>query len=169
MEDITLSFPKIWELFSEFNECCIDKDWITHDDNSLIEAGKEFHKFFWIRNLHAYTFKSILQNTACAISDGVTYKTIQPNYIAWVLPEPPIGNIWLYLIKEAPGLSNKLALYDLSRIYDGEPTCLKVNETKSIVFHEFERFLTNHGVNLFTLTKIRPFSNRQSPIVRKYL
>ncbi len=45
------------------------------------------------------------------------------------------------MVTENPELSKRTAIYDLSRAYSGKPLCLKLNETDSIVFREFERFL----------------------------
>ena len=70
-------------------------------------------------------------------------------------------SIW-QMVKEAPNLSRTVALYDLSGAYSKEPTCLKLNETKSVVLQEFERFLNaEYGIKLTPLTKLRRFPNRE--------
>lgn len=51
-------------------------------------------------------------------------------------------------------LSKKTALYDLSEVYQGKPLCLKLNETDSLVFEEFEKFLKKtYGVESKQLYK----------------
>jgi len=56
--------------------------------------------------------------------------------------------------------SRKVALYDLNQAYRGELTCLKLNETGSLVFQEFERFLNaEYGIKLTPLTTSRRLSN----------
>ena len=43
---------------------------------------------------------------------------------------------------KSPNLLRRVAIYDLSHVYKGEKFCLKINETESPVFKEFERFLS---------------------------
>lgn len=45
------------------------------------------------------------------------------------------------MIRDKHGLSERIAIYDLSQVYAGKPICLKFNKTDSAVFREFERFL----------------------------
>jgi len=45
------------------------------------------------------------------------------------------------VITENPALLKTNAIYDLSEVYSGTPICLKLNETDSEVFKEFEKFL----------------------------
>lgn len=56
---------------------------------------------------------------------------------------------------ENPELSKRTAIYDLSWVYEGKLICLKLNETDSIVFREFERFLEERwGVELIPAYKL---------------
>jgi len=75
--------------------------------------------------------------------------------MAWVLPQPPAAAV-LRLFEENPDISKWVALYDLSRISRDLPACSKLNETKSVVFQEFERFLSNRcGIELGPLLESR--------------
>jgi hypothetical protein len=44
-------------------------------------------------------------------------------------------------IKNDPELAQKTAIFDFSLVYTGENICRKINDTESLVFREFERFL----------------------------
>src|SRR3990170_4807632 len=68
----------------------------------------------------------------------------------------PFSAAVLRLFEENPDISKWVALYDLSRISKDLPACSKLNETKSIVFQEFERFLSNRcGIELEPLLESR--------------
>ncbi len=57
------------------------------------------------------------------------------------------------IVAENSELSKRIAIYDLSLAYAGKPVCLKLNETDSPVFQEFERFLEKKcGVKLQSVT-----------------
>jgi hypothetical protein len=74
-----------------------------------------------------------------------------------VLPVTPPTLLWLYLVKEAPKLSKTVALYDLSRAYEGDDASLKLNETPSVVFEGFEQFLQEkYRIHLMSLISRRP-------------
>jgi len=133
---------KIWGLIDNFKEYCNkSKGWNVCENDDLIEAENEYHKFIWINHLHPNTFKRVVRNHLCSVQEGVSYRTVRISYMAWVLPEAPSEST-TRIIAEEPLLSRKIAMYDLSEAYAGRPICLKLNETKSVVFHEFERFLS---------------------------
>jgi len=56
-------------------------------------------------------------------------------------------------VKENTELLRRTAIYDLSWAYSGKPLCLKLNETDSQVFKEFENFLEKLGVEVLTFYK----------------
>jgi len=144
-------FPNIWELVEQFKGFCRSKGWNAYDYDDVIETEKGYHKFIWVRHPHPNTFKSIVMNPLCSIREGISYRIIGLSSMAWVLPETPSMSLW-QVIKEAPSLSRTVAIYDLSRAYKGEPTCLKLNETKSVVLQEFEQFLNGeYGIKLTPL------------------
>jgi len=65
---------------------------------------------------------------------------VDVSYTAWLFPQSPPENL-MQTVKEKPELSRRTAIYDLSLAYAGKPLCLKLNETDSTVFKEFEKFL----------------------------
>jgi len=76
--------------------------------------------------------------------------------MAWVLPEAPSESITRIVVK-SPQLSRRIAIYDLSEVYAGKPICLRQNETKSVVFHEFEKFLAiEYDIKLWPIYKLPP-------------
>jgi hypothetical protein len=151
------SFPMIGELLYEFKAYCELRNWTAHSIGDLIEADSEYHKFFWIRGLYVSTFKRIVANPSCALREGLSCRTVRPKYLAWVLPVTPPTLLWLYLVKEAPKLSKTVALYDLSRAYEGDDASLKLNETPSVVFEGFEQFLQEkYRIHLMSLISRRP-------------
>lgn len=81
----------------------------------------------------------------------MSYKTVQPSYMTWILDETPSPMVWK-LVKETPSFSKKVALYDLSEAFRGRLNCLKLNETQTLVLEEFEIFLNReYGI------KLKPF------------
>ncbi len=143
-----LSFPKIWDLIDMFKERCKQKGWNAYENEDLVETKNEYYKFIWVRSLHLSTFKKVVTSPLCAIRDGISYRTVRLTYMAWVLPETPSVSIW-EMVKEAPSLSRKVAIYDLSRAYEGEFTVLKINETESVVLRRFEQFLNHeYGIKI---------------------
>jgi len=134
-------FPQVWDLIDKFKGCCKSKGWNACEYDDMIEAENEWHKFFWIRSLHTNTFRKVIMNSLCSMREGISYKTVRLSYMAWVLPEKPSESI-TRTVAEEPRFSRKIAIYDLRDVYAGRPLCLKLNETKSVVFQEFEKFLS---------------------------
>ncbi|MEM1606534.1 MAG: hypothetical protein QXW55_00225 [Candidatus Bathyarchaeia archaeon] len=67
--------------------------------------------------------------------------------MAWVFQEPLPENL-VPIVVEDPRILRSTAIYDLSEVYVGKPICLRLNETESVVFREFEEFLkTEYGLN----------------------
>ena len=59
-----------------------------------------------------------------------------------------------WIVKEDPELLRRNSIHDLSWAYSGKPLCLKLNETDSQVFKEFENFLAGKlGVEVLTISK----------------
>jgi hypothetical protein len=141
--------PKIWDLVNKFEEWVVEeKGWNINRFYDLIEVEDEYYKFYWTRDFHPQTFKKILARQSCSLGEHLSYKTVRPSYMAWILYEAPSISIWK-IIKETPKFSRKVALYDLSEAFKGEPNCLKLNETETPVLEEFEMFLNReYGINL---------------------
>lgn len=70
----------------------------------------------------------------------MSYRTVSVSYMAWILNETLRPMVWK-LVKETPCISKRVAIYTLNKAFIGMPKCLKLNETQSTVFDEFEKFL----------------------------
>jgi hypothetical protein len=137
---MVLRIPKVWELLDGFKGQCQLRGWKTSEHEDWVKIGDEYHNFLWTQTVHPSTFEKIAVNHKCAIREGVSYQVVDVLYTAWLfLQGPPEGLV--QTVKENPELSTRTAIYDLSWVYAGKPLCLKLNETKSKVFQEFERFL----------------------------
>jgi hypothetical protein len=133
-------------LIENFKERCKRKGWRSDEEEDWIRLGHEFHDFVWVKNVQPSTFKRVMQNPKCTIRDGLSYRVVNASYVAWLFQESPSDTI-VQTLTDDPRLCTRTALYDFSQIYQGVPTCLKLNATKSQVFDEFERFLSeNWGV-----------------------
>ena len=137
---ITQTIPKVWELLKRFKDCCQTKGWKTSKHEDWIKVGNEFHNFLWVRMIRPSTFEKVSTRHRCAICEGIAYQVVDVSYTAWLLPHSPPEKM-MRMVTENPELSKRTAIYDLSWAYSGKPLCLKLNETDSIVFREFERFL----------------------------
>jgi hypothetical protein len=84
--------------------------------------------------------KEIALKHKCAIRKRSCYEIVDVAYIAWLLYETPSEEL-LQAFFDDPELSKRVALYDLSAVYSDEPICLRLNQTDSRVFMEFEKFL----------------------------
>ncbi|MGQ9460463.1 MAG: hypothetical protein ACUVRA_04460 [Candidatus Bathyarchaeaceae archaeon] len=137
---MVLHIPKVWELLNDFKCQCQLRGWKTSEHEDLVKIGNEYHNFLWAQTVHPSTFQKIAINHKCAIREGMSYHVVDVSYTAWLFPQgPPEGLV--QIIKENPELSRRTAIYDLSWMYAGKPLCLRLNETRSMAFREFERFL----------------------------
>ncbi len=132
--------PKVWDLLRCFNKACRGKGWKTSNDKSLVQVGDEYHSLIGTRTTHLSTFKRIADTQECSVLEGNSYRVVSVSYTAWIFQQPPSKQLLETLTKNSE-VSKKTALYDLSRIYSGRPLCLRLNETDSLVFNEFEKFL----------------------------
>ncbi|UCE96356.1 MAG: hypothetical protein JSV51_01735 [Candidatus Bathyarchaeota archaeon] len=138
--------PKVWDLLERFKETCRNRGWKTTDFEDVIKIDDEYNNFIGTRTTHPSTFKRIVASKRLAIPEGTSYQAITVSYTAWVFQQPPSKQVVEVLVKDSE-LTKKAALYDLSRVYQGKPICLKLNETGSQAFTEFERFLKDtYGV-----------------------
>jgi len=137
---VILDIPKVWELLKYFKGQCQSKGWKTSDYGDWVKKGNEYHNFLWTRTVHPSTFEKVAMSRRCAIREGVSYQVVEVSYTAWVFPEAPPEKL-RQIVTENPELSKRIAIYDLSWAYAGKPVCLKLNETDSTVFKEFEKFL----------------------------
>lgn len=148
--------PRVWELIGYFKDECHSRGWKTSENEDWIKVDNEFHNFLWARNVHPSTFKKIVTACKCAIKQGISYQVVNVAYTAWLFPEAPHETL-VHTVARDPELAKRIAIYDLSNVYAGKPVCLKLNETTSKVFQEFENFLEKKwGVKLkpvFSLLK----------------
>ena len=151
---MVLHIPKVWELLDSFKGQCQLRGWKTSEHEDWVKIDDEYHNFLWTQTVHLSTFKRIAVNHKCAIRKGVSYQVVDVFCTAWLFPQgPPEGLV--QTVKEDPELSRRTAIYDLSWIYAGKPLCLKLNETKSMVFQEFERFMKKKwGVEIRPVQKL---------------
>jgi hypothetical protein len=143
-----MTIPRVWELIGYFKDECHSRGWKTSKNEDWIKVNNEYHNFLWARSIHPSTFKKIVTACKCAIRQGVSYQVVNVAYTAWLFPEAPPDQLVLTVAKD-PKLAKRIAIYDLSNVYSGKPVCLKLNETSSEVFQEFENFLERKwGVEL---------------------
>ena len=114
-------------------ETCETEDWVKTEDS-------KYHNFLWLQTIHPSTFERIGSNRRCGIRRGMSYEVVDVAYMAWLFKERPSDFI-VSRVEDNPELSEKMAIFDLSYAYLGENVCRKFNETDSMVFMEFERFL----------------------------
>lgn len=145
---VILRIPRIWELIRGFKLECQLKGWETSEHEDWVKVGNEYHNFLWIRSIQPSTFKKVVIDHKCVIKEGVSYHVVDVSYTSWLFPEPPLEKV-IQMVAQDPKLSRKTAIYDLSPAYEGKLACLRLNETDSIVFREFEKFLEKRwGVEL---------------------
>ncbi len=135
-----LKVPRVWEILKRFKELCHRKGWKTSDYEDIVKTDDEYHDFIGARTIHTSTFKRIVSSGKRSVPEGKSYRVIDVAYTAWVFQQPPSEHLLEALTMDSE-LSKKIALYDLSGVYEGKPFCLKLNATNSCVFDEFEKFL----------------------------
>lgn len=135
-----LTVPKVWELLEHFKNKCKSKGWETSEYGDWVKKGDKYHNFLWTRTIHPSTFEKIATGRRFAVREGLSYQIVDISYTAWVFPKTPPEKL-MRMISENSELSKRIAIYDLSGAYAGKPVCLKLNETDSPVFQEFEKFL----------------------------
>jgi hypothetical protein len=132
-------FPRVWEILKRFIEFCHRKGWKTSDYEDIVKIDEEYHNLIGTRTIHPSTFGKITSSKKRAIPEGKSYRTIDVSYTAWVFQQQPSDEL-VQAVSES-GFSKRTALYDLSGLYQGKPFYLRLNETDSPVFDEFEKFL----------------------------
>jgi len=135
-----MGVPRLWDLIQCFKHECESQGWKTSETEDLINSENQYHNFLWTRTIHPSTFEKIAHASKCAVREGINYHVVDVAYTAWLLSERPPEGLWKTVMAD-PILSGKIAIYDLSNLNSEEPTCLKLNSTKSKVFTEFENFL----------------------------
>ena len=152
---MNLSIPKVWKLLDLFKDQCQLKGWKSSEHEDWVKTGdEEYHNFLWIQTVHPSTFEKIAVNHKCAIRKGISYQVVDVSYTAWLFPQSPPENL-MQMVNENPELSRRTAIYNLSLAHVDKPLCLKLNETDSTVFKEFEKFLQEElGVEIKPVRKL---------------
>ena len=136
-----MKMPRLWEIVKNFRELSKSLGWVTSENEDWVKVGNEYHTFVWARDIHPSSFKRISLNKRAAIREGQSYNVVAVSYTAWLFSESP-PEIVTRQVSENPDFSNRIALYDLSRLLEGKSLCRRINSTESLVFQEFEKFLT---------------------------
>jgi hypothetical protein len=148
--------PKVWEILKEFKARCKEHNWRTSENEDWIEVGDRYHNFLSAREVHPSSFRRIVANRKCVVREGLAYRVVEAAYTAWLLSEEPSDDL-LKTVFEDPELQLRIAVYDLSPLLSGKKQCIKLNETDSAVFQEFEDFLKGElGIRIKPLPIIAP-------------
>ncbi len=152
--DASSQIPEVWELLTFFKARCQLKGWKASNSEDWVKTSDDnYHNFLCIQTVHPSTFQKIGLNRKVTICEGIAYQVVDVSCTAWLFLKSPPEN-FVESVKEDPELLRRTAVYDLSRAYSGKPLCLKLNETDSRVFKEFENFLEEKlGVEVLTFYK----------------
>lgn len=135
-----MKVSRVWEILSKFENLCSSRGWKISQTEDWIETDGQFHNFLWARQVHPESFKKIASAKKCVVQDGRSYHVVNASYIAWLFSETP-PDCLIKITRDDPDYFRRIALYDLSRLTGGKNLCVKLNETDSCVFQEFENFL----------------------------
>lgn len=133
--------PIVWDLIKQFKRQCRSMGWWVSLYEDIIYASGEYHNFLCAKKVYPKTFKAIsLSNLYPIRENDIMYRLVNVSYTAWILQEKPSEDIFV-ILAENQNMRMHVAVYDLSEAYSRNPICMKLNETGSIVFQEFEKFL----------------------------
>ncbi len=133
---------RVWEILKKFKDVCNFRGWRTSESDDWIKIGNEYHSFLWTRDIHPSSFKNVALSRKCIVREGLSYRVVEASFTAWLFSETPSENL-IKTVFENPEFSGRIALYDLSSLVKGKNICVKLNNTNSPVFQEFEHFLKN--------------------------
>lgn len=163
----SMGFPKVWDLINLFKDRCRSLGWKTSEIDDWVMCERKYHSFIWIRDVHPSTFVKLASKKRCIVQEGFSYRVVDASYTAWIFPQSPSRNL-ITSLAEDPQLSKRTAMYDLSGVYRGNPLCLKINKTDSIVFEEFENFLRRElGVRFELIGKEPPKGAEKTLLTRE--
>ena len=138
--DENMKMPRVWEILNKFKTVCNFHGWRTSESEDWIKIDDEYHSFLLARGIHLSSFRRIVSNRKCIIHEGLSYRVVDASYTAWLFSESPSDAV-IKTVFDNPDFSGRVALYDLSLVLKGEKVCVKLNNTDSPVFQEFEHFL----------------------------
>jgi hypothetical protein len=154
--DEKMKMSRVWEILNKFKDVCNFHGWRTSESEDWIKIDDEYHSFLWTRDVHPSSFKRIVSNRKCIVREGLSYRVVDASYTAWLFSETPSEDL-VKTVYDNPDFSGRIALYDFSLILKGEKVCVKLNNTDSPVFQEFERFLRDE-----LQVKLKPLSSFSS-------
>lgn len=135
-----MRMPKIWDILKGFKDLCRRRGWKTSENEDWIGINGTYHNFVYAREIHPSSFEKIVASHKCIVPEGLSYHVVNASYTAWLFSETPSSNV-LKMVCKNPDFSKKVAVYDLSPLLEGKNLCMKLNNTDSAAFHEFENFL----------------------------
>jgi hypothetical protein len=147
-----MKMPRVWEILNKFKDVCNFHGWRTSENEDWIKIDDQYHSFLWARDVHLSSFKRIVSNRKCVVREGLSYRIVEASYTAWLFSETP-SEALVRTVSDNADFSGRIALYDLSFMLKGEKLCVKLNNTDSPVFQEFEHFLKDE-----LKVKLKPLS-----------
>jgi hypothetical protein len=147
---------KIWEILDHFKRLCKLRGWRTSETEDWVELNNDYHNFLWTRNVTPASFKAIISNRKCVVQKGLFYTVVEPSHLAWIFSEVPSEDL-VRTVLENPDFSKRVAIFDMSPFLEGKNLCIRLNDTDSPVFHEFESFLRDELK--VKVESLQPFSD----------
>lgn len=135
-----VKMSKIWEILNNFKRFCRMRGWRTSESEDWVELNDDYHNFLWTRNVTPSSFKAIISNRKCVVRKGLLYSVVEPSHLAWIFSEVPSEDSVMTVLQN-PDFSKRIAIFDFSPLLNGKNLCIKLNNTDSPVFQEFEVFL----------------------------
>jgi hypothetical protein len=135
-----MRMPRIWEILNHFKRSCALRGWKTSENEDWIELDNDYHSFLCARDVTPASFKAIISNRKCVVRKGLFYTVVEPSHLAWLFSEAPPEEL-ARTVLENPDLSKRVAIFNMSPMLEGKDFCIRLNNTDSLVFHEFEAFL----------------------------
>lgn len=131
---------RVSEILGKFKLFCTHLGWKTSESEDWVEMEDNYHNFLWARDVHPSSFRRIALDKKCVVREGASYRVVEASYSAWLFSKTPSEEL-VRTVCENPALSRSVALYDLSQVTHGKDLCMRLNNTGSQVFQEFEKFL----------------------------
>lgn len=135
-----MRMPKIWEILTKFKHMCMVRGWKTCESDDWVKIDEDYHNFLCAGEIHTSSFQRIASNKKCIVREGLSYNVVEASYVAWLFAKQPPEDL-IKTAANSPDLFTRTAIYDMSPVLDGKRFCLKLNNTGSTVFKEFEKFL----------------------------
>jgi len=144
--------PTPLSLVERFFEHCREMGWTTGEFSDFVKHGEKYYCFVWVKSSYQGRIPEILMDNRSSILEEGGYGVRNLNYKALIFREPPPPSLINALARDSQ-LSKRVAVYDLSPLYEGEEVCRCLNETETLVYREFEDFLRKRYCA--TLTSLR--------------